>query len=628
MRKVKYEKSLEFKNPELAKEWHPIKNGDLTPRDVTAGSGKIVWWYLPYDDPETSRHFDFEWKATISDRNHGKGCPYLSGKTVWPGFNDLASRNPDLAKEWHPTKNGTLTPKDVRVGSRKAVWWYLPYDDLEIGRHFDFEWKAVVSSRNDGAGCPYLSGQAVWPGFNDLASGNPDLAKEWHPTKNGTLTPKDVTTNSGKTVWWYLPYDDPENGKHFNFEWEAGIDSRNAGNGCPYLSGQAVWPGFNDLASRNPDLAKEWHPTKNGTLTPKDVTTNSEKTVWWYLPYDDPETGKHFDFEWKVTISSRSSGTRCPYFSGQAVWPGFNDLASRNPDLAKEWHPTKNGTLTPRDVATNSNNTVWWYMPYDDPETGRHFDFEWKATVNNRNRGKGCPYLSGHVVWPGFNDLASRNPDLAKEWHPTKNGTLTPGDVAIKSNYTVWWYMPYDDPETGRHFDFEWKADIYNRNDGDGCPYLSGRAVWPGFNDLASRNPDLAKEWHPTKNGTLTPKDVATNSGKEVWWCLPYDDPETGKHFDFKWKAAVSSRNDGAGCPYLSGRAVWPGFNDLFTKREYLIKDWDWDKNRFKDPKKIFYNTTTKVWWKCHICKQVWRTAVVVRSTIGCGCPRSLYHSR
>ena len=549
MRKVKYEKSLEFKNPELAKEWHPIKNGDLTPRDVTAGSGKIVWWYLPYDDPETGGHFDFEWKAAISDRNYGKGCPYLSGKAVWPGFNDLASRNPDLAKEWHPTKNGTLTPKDVRVGSNKDVWWYLPYDDPETGRHFDFEWKAVVSSRNDGAGCPYLSGQAVWPGFNDLASGNPDLAKEWHPTKNGTLTPKDVTTNSGKTVWWYLPYDDPETRKHFNFEWEAGIDSRNAGNGCPFLSGKAVWPGFNDLASRNPDLAKEWHPTKNGTLTPKDVTTNSEKTVWWYLPYDDPETGKHFDFEWKVTISSRSSGTRCPYFSGRAVWPGFNDLASRNPDLAKEWHPTKNGTLTPGDVSTNSNNTVWWYMPYDDPETGRHFDFEWKA-------------------------------------------------------------------------------DICNRNDGDGCPYLSGRAVWPGFNDLASRNPDLAKEWHPTKNGTLTPKDVATNSGKEVWWYLPYDDPETGGHFDFEWKAAVSSRNDGAGCPYLLGRAVWPGFNDLFTKREYLIIDWDWDKNRFKDPKKIFYNTTTKVWWKCHICKQVWRTAVVVRSTIGCGCPRSLYHSR
>ena len=31
---------------------------------------------------------------------------------------------------------------------------------------------------------------------------NPDLAKQWHPTKNGTLTPADVTLHSGKKVWW------------------------------------------------------------------------------------------------------------------------------------------------------------------------------------------------------------------------------------------------------------------------------------------------------------------------------------------------------------------------------------------------------------------------------------------
>ena len=36
--------SLADRNPELAKEWHPIKNGDLTPAQVTPGSGKKVWW--------------------------------------------------------------------------------------------------------------------------------------------------------------------------------------------------------------------------------------------------------------------------------------------------------------------------------------------------------------------------------------------------------------------------------------------------------------------------------------------------------------------------------------------------------------------------------------------------------
>ena len=52
--------SLEEYAPDLAKQWHPTKNGDLKPMDVTYGSKKKVWWYLPYDDPKTKKHFDFE----------------------------------------------------------------------------------------------------------------------------------------------------------------------------------------------------------------------------------------------------------------------------------------------------------------------------------------------------------------------------------------------------------------------------------------------------------------------------------------------------------------------------------------------------------------------------------------
>ena len=62
------------------------------------------------------------------------------------------------------------------------------------------------------------------------------------------------------------------------------------------------------LAETHPELAKQWHPTKNGNLTAKDVTCGNRKKVWWYLPYDDPETGKHFDFEWETRISHRSKG--------------------------------------------------------------------------------------------------------------------------------------------------------------------------------------------------------------------------------------------------------------------------------------------------------------------------------
>ncbi|MBQ03731.1 hypothetical protein CL673_03350 [Candidatus Bathyarchaeota archaeon] len=59
--------SLADRNPELAKEWHPIKNGDLTPAQVTPGSGKKVWW-------RCSR--GHEWEAMVKSRTRGTGCPY------------------------------------------------------------------------------------------------------------------------------------------------------------------------------------------------------------------------------------------------------------------------------------------------------------------------------------------------------------------------------------------------------------------------------------------------------------------------------------------------------------------------------------------------------------------------
>lgn len=265
----------------LLKEWHPVKNGDLRPTDVTAGSGKKVYWILPYDDPITGKHFEFEWKAMIACRVKGIGCPYLTGQAVWFGFNDLLTTHPKIAKQWHPTKNGNLKPADVTAGSSKKVYWLLPYDNPTTGKHFNFVWESRIQDMVKSGGCPYLSGKAVWKGFNDLSTTHPELAKQWHPTKNGDLKPADVTAGSGKKVYWLLPYDDPKTGKHFDFEWEATIYSRSEGNGCPFLSGKAVWLGFNDLTTTHPYIAKEWHSIRNEKLKPAEVTSGSKKEVWW-----------------------------------------------------------------------------------------------------------------------------------------------------------------------------------------------------------------------------------------------------------------------------------------------------------------------------------------------------------
>ena len=97
-------------NPGLAAQWHPTKNGELTPEIITAGSGRKIWWLCKEGH---------EWQAAVVGRNSGSGCPYCSGNKVLKGYNDLAIVNPALAAEWHPTKNGDLMPDMVTAGSSK-----------------------------------------------------------------------------------------------------------------------------------------------------------------------------------------------------------------------------------------------------------------------------------------------------------------------------------------------------------------------------------------------------------------------------------------------------------------------------------------------------------------------------
>lgn len=70
-KKVSKANSLATLNPELTKEWHPINNRELKPKDVTSGSAKKVWWLCEEGH---------EWEAAIYNRKYGRGCPYCYGK--------------------------------------------------------------------------------------------------------------------------------------------------------------------------------------------------------------------------------------------------------------------------------------------------------------------------------------------------------------------------------------------------------------------------------------------------------------------------------------------------------------------------------------------------------------------
>ena len=471
---TKPEKSIAYTHPSIANEWHPYKNGDLTPADVTSGSNKTVWWLLPYDDPRTGKHWSFEWKARVADRClRGRGCPQLANIKVEKGFNDLGSLYPKLSQEWDYELNGNLTPYDIIAGSHEKYHWIHSFDDPKTGKHWDFRWVATVDSRTHlGRGCPQLSNQKLEVGYNDLATTNPEIAKLWDYEKNDNLTPRDIIRGSKKKYHWIYPYDDPKTGKHWDFRFEASCCDVARFKTCPQLAGKKIEKGFNDLATTNPRVANLWDYSLNDGVSPSDVMEGSSKEYHWIYPYDDPKTGKHWDFRCKAKINDVRKWSRCPQLEGKQIEVGFNDLGSLYPEIAEQWDYELNGSATPFDVFAFSNKYYNWVYPYDDPKTGKHWVFKWREKVSNRVNFPTCPFIINRALRVGFNDFATLYPELAKEWHPTKNGNLTPSDVCGAPYLNVWWLYSYDNPINGKHFEYSWKAAIVNRVKGTGCPYL------------------------------------------------------------------------------------------------------------------------------------------------------------
>lgn len=272
-------------HPALCTQWDYQLNGPEDPKLYTAGSRKVVWW---------TDELGHQWEASIQNRSKLKatGCPYCSGNKVLAGFNDLTTANPEIASQWSDSKN-PLRPSAVLPGSNKKVWW-----EDRLGH----QWEATPNDRtNSNHSCPYCSGNKVLAGFNDLASANTALSKEWHPTKNGMLTPEMVTVGSSKLVVWRCAQ---------NHEWTISVAARKK-TGCPACATAKLGhkkrgpvAGVTDFATVYPSFAAEWHPTKNGMLLPEHVNSGTSLRVWFQC------SKQH---EWDVKISDRVYyNTSCP----------------------------------------------------------------------------------------------------------------------------------------------------------------------------------------------------------------------------------------------------------------------------------------------------------------------------
>jgi len=172
-------------------------------------SEKLKWQCLKENCGEI---FEMTW----NDIQSGHECGFCTGQQVCLS-NCLATKNPKLVSEWHPTRNGELTPFDVTCGSSKEVWWLC-----DKGH----EWEMKIYTRTGmKCNCPYCAG--IYPSKDhNLLFNNPKLCEEWHYNKN-KKRPEEYTPFSGEKVWWLC--------KECGHEWDAEIKnrSRKLGTGCP-----------------------------------------------------------------------------------------------------------------------------------------------------------------------------------------------------------------------------------------------------------------------------------------------------------------------------------------------------------------------------------------------------------
>lgn len=590
------ENNLGVLYPHLVEQWHPTKNNaGLTIFDLLPSSSLDIWWRCQ------SGH---EWSAAPARRTcMNTGCPYCSNTKVCTS-NCLANVRPDIAREWHPTKNGKLTPAHVTPGSRKVVYWQCPVDQRHV-------YETAVSKRSNGTiNCPYCSGRRV-SDSNSLAALRPSIAAEWHKSRNGSLNPSDVTAQSSQKVWWQCP----KNPRHV---WECLISQRTAqGRSCPDCRREAHPP----LTVDNPKVAAEWHPSKNKNLNLDDkVTATSTYKVWWRCS----QNSRH---EWQEYVWRRAF-RGCPHCRLER-----RCLSKMYPAVATQLHPKLNGDLTADKLMAYSKQRVFWLCP----ENKKHV---WQATVSNRTgQSSGCPHCAGRIaavpgtVAPSENSLAFLRSDLAAQWHPRLNEKLTPCDVTCGSNRRVWWLCA-----SRRH---EWQQSVAKRTNQEterGCRQCR---LIERKGSLADLYPEVAAEWHPTKNRYLfprwnpkllrleplrvqknrriKPRDVAAHSKEEVWWQCPF----SVKHV---WKARICDRTaKGQKCPMCSGKTVVQD-NCLAVTHKRLAKQWHPTRNLPLTPELVTVRSKQIIYWRCfrsaaHIWSEPIQSMVRKQKLGHSGCP-------
>ena len=128
-----------------ADEFLSIVDGDMYKPDQL---GKAIRFLLDRIDPETNmwtRRNPLAYHSNV-DINIYRDEKEIRSYMTKRKNGSLADEYPALAREWHESKNGNLSPEKVRPHSDIVAWWVCP----DCGN----EYKSTIGHRVYGTGCP------------------------------------------------------------------------------------------------------------------------------------------------------------------------------------------------------------------------------------------------------------------------------------------------------------------------------------------------------------------------------------------------------------------------------------------------------------------------------------------
>lgn len=479
----KGKKPLTDTHPKIAKEWDTIKNKG-EPNLYTSGSNQKVWWIC---------NEGHSYQAIIYDRTQElklRGCPYCSGRKL-SSKNSAIELYPLIFEEWDPNKN-TIAPSELSFGSHKKAWW-----KCKNGH----EYEARIDHRVNGSGCPYCTRSTSIPEIRILA----ELASIFSVTSRFKIRKTEIDIYISKYKigiefdgsFWHKDKQNKDIEKNKKLEKELNLFLRIRVIPLEKISD-------NDIRVESDEITKELI---------NEICLKFEK----FLTSEDKN--KVFEYINKESFVNEELFRKyLSYFP--SPFPE-NSLKEKFPKISEEWHPIKNFPLLPENFSFGAGKTVWWQC-----KSGH----EWESSINSRtNRsGYGCPSCKSNLV--------ELYPEISKEWNYSKNTALNLEDMKFGSDLKVWWLC-----KNGHEYQQKINnRTLRNRN----CPFCSGRKLCE-TSSLAFVRPDLAKEWHPSKNGILTANNVTYKTATKAWW-------QCDKGHE--WESRISNRNHGRNCPICSKR--------------------------------------------------------------------------